>query len=251
MRERERALGLCCPVMARLIEAAGPCTWELRADLPPFQTLARAIAHQQLNGVAAESIFARFKALYAPAPFPEPSAIAKTSDAVLRATGLSFAKIRALRDLAEKVSTGIVPTTEELHALENETIIERLTQVRGIGRWTVEMLLMFQLGRPDVLPVDDFGVCNGFRLAYGLKGMPRPQALAEFGLRWAPHRSLASWYLWRASELHRAQKLPRSGRAPRVALRLQRIKVAALKKARRPVRRKQTAKKKTRKRHGR
>ena len=95
MRERERALGLCCPVMARLIEAAGPCTWELRADLPPFQTLARAIAHQQLNGVAAESIFARFKALYAPAPFPEPAAIAKTSDAALRATGLSFAKIRA------------------------------------------------------------------------------------------------------------------------------------------------------------
>ena len=248
MRERERALGMCCPVMARLIEAAGPCTWELRADLPPFQTLARAIAHQQLNGVAAESIFSRFKALYAPAPFPEPSAIAKTSDAALRATGLSFAKIRALRDLAEKVSTGIVPTTEELHALENEMIIERLTQVRGIGRWTVEMLLMFQLGRPDILPVDDFGVCNGFRLAYGLKGMPRPRALAEFGLRWAPHRSLASWYLWRASELARAQKLPRAGRAPRVALRLQRAKVAVAKKARRPARRKQTAKKKTRKR---
>jgi DNA-3-methyladenine glycosylase II len=250
MRERERALGECCPVMARLIEAAGPCTWELRDDLPPFQTLARAIAHQQLNGIAAERIFGRFKALYAPAEFPEPGALAQTSDEKLRATGLSFAKIRALRDLAEKVASGIVPSTAELHTLENEVIIERLTQVRGIGRWTVEMLLMFQLGRPDVLPVDDFGVCNGFRLAYGLKGMPRPRALAEYGARWSPHRSLASWYLWRASELHRDKRLPRAGRAPRVALRLQRIKAAAAKKrakAKPPARRKPKAKAKHRK----
>ncbi len=245
MRERERALGECCPVMARLIAAAGPCTWELRADLPPFETLARAIAHQQLHGIAAERIFGRFKALFAPAAFPEPAALAATPDSALRATGLSFAKIRAIRDLADKVASGVVPTTAELHALENEAIIERLTQVRGIGRWTVEMLLMFQLGRPDVLPVDDFGVCNGFRLAYGLKGMPRPRALAEFGARWAPHRSLASWYLWRASELARDKKLPRAGRAPRVALKLQRLKAAAarkLKKAKRPARRKPKAK---------
>jgi DNA-3-methyladenine glycosylase II len=219
LRQRERALAACCPVMARLIEAVGPCTWELRADLPPFQTLARAIAHQQLNGVAAERIYARFKALYAPAPFPEPEQLLATPEAALRATGLSFAKIAALRDLASKVASGVVPSTEELHALESDAIIERLTQVRGIGRWTVEMLLMFQLGRPDILPVDDFGVCNGFRLTYGLKGMPRPRALAEFGARWSPNRSLASWYLWRAVELHRVEKLPRAGRPPRVALR--------------------------------
>jgi len=227
LRQRERALAACCPVMGRLIEAAGPCTWELRADLPPFPTLARAIAHQQLNGVAAESIFARFKALYAPAAFPEPAQLLATPEATLRATGLSYAKIAALRDLASKVAAGVVPTTDELHALDSEAIIERLTQVRGIGRWTVEMLLMFQLGRPDVLPVDDFGVCNGFRLTYGLKAMPRPRALAEFGARWAPNRSLAAWYLWRAIELHRAKKLPpREGRAPRVALRVKRAKPA-------------------------
>jgi DNA-3-methyladenine glycosylase II len=226
MRKRERALASSCPVMARLIEAVGPCNWELRADLPPFQTLARAIAHQQLNGIAAETIFSRFKALYAPASFPEPTALLATPEATLRATGLSFAKIAALRDLAEKVHAGIVPTTQEMHALDDMAIIERITQVRGIGRWTVEMLLMFQLGRPDVLPVDDFGVCNGFRLAYGLKGMPRPRALAEFGARWAPHRSLAAWYLWRAVELHRDKKLPRAGRPPRVALRMKRAKMA-------------------------
>jgi hypothetical protein len=115
--------------------------------------------------------------------------------------GLSFAKIRAMRDLAEKVAAGVVPNTEQLHTLDSDAIIKRITQVRGIGRWTVEMLLIFQLGRPDVLPVDDFGVCNGFRLVYGLKGMPRPRALAEFGARWAPQRSLAAWYLWRAVEL--------------------------------------------------
>jgi DNA-3-methyladenine glycosylase II len=247
LRRRERALAACDPVMARLIAAAGPCKWEPKVELRPFETLARAIAHQQLNGIAAERIFARFKALYAPAPFPEPAAVLATTDDALRATGLSFAKIRAVRDLAEKVAGGVVPTTEELHALESDAIIERITQVRGIGRWTVEMLLIFQLGRPDVLPVDDFGVCNGFRLVYGLKGMPRPRALAEFGARWAPHRSLASWYLWRAVELARAKKLPSAGRAPRVAIRQKRAKPAPRKTAKRSVRRKTARTKRLRK----
>jgi DNA-3-methyladenine glycosylase II len=233
MRRRERALAARDPVMARLIAAAGPCKWEPQGEILPFETLARAITHQQLNGVAAQRIFTRFKALFAPAAFPEPQAVIAMPDAALRAAGLSFAKIRALRDLAEKVVAGVVPTTEQLHTLDSEVIIERLTQVRGIGRWTAEMLLMFQLGRPDVLPVDDFGVCNGFRLVYGLKGMPRPRALAEFGARWAPHRSLASWYLWRAVDLARAKKLPSAGRAPRVAVRLKRVAAAAAKAARR------------------
>jgi DNA-3-methyladenine glycosylase II len=246
LRQRERALAESCPVMARLVKAVGPCTWELRADLPPFQTLARAIAHQQLNGIAAETIFSRFKALYAPAPFPEPAQLLATPEATLRATGLSFAKITALRDLAGKVASGVVPTTAEMHALEDGAIIERITQVRGIGRWTVEMLLMFQLGRPDVLPIDDFGVCNGFRLAYGLKGMPRPRALAEFGARWAPQRSLAAWYLWRAVDLHRDEKLPQAGRPPRVALRVKRAKAAAKgRRARKSAARKSTAHKAT------
>jgi DNA-3-methyladenine glycosylase II len=166
-----------------------------------------------------------------------------TPEAALRTAGLSFAKIRAIRDLAEKVAAGVVPTTEQLHTLESDAIIERITQVRGIGRWTVEMLLMFQLGRPDVLPVDDFGVCNGFRLLYGLKGMPRPRALAEFGERWAPHRSLASWYLWRAVDLAREKRLPSGGRAPRIAIRLTRAPSPAKKPAKRPVRRKRAGKK--------
>ena len=190
MRQRERDLAARDPVMARLIAAAGPCTWEPQLEILPFETLARAIAHQQLNGIAAESIFSRFKALYAPARFPEPAAVLATPEAALRAAGFPLPRSARFSDLAEKVAAGVVPTTEQLHALDSDAIIERITQVRGIGRWTVEMLLMFQLGRPDVLPVDDFGVCNGFRLLYGLKGMPRPRALAEFGERWAPHRSL-------------------------------------------------------------
>ncbi len=218
MRKRERALAGLDPVMARLITAAGPCTVEPQLDQPPFEALASAIAHQQLNGAVAKRILARFTALYAPAQFPGPAAVVATADEALRAAGFSYAKIRALRDLAEKVIAGVVPAAAELHTLDDDTIIERITQVRGIGRWTVEMMLMFRLGRPDILPVDDFGVCNGFRLAYGLKGMPRPRALAEFGVRWAPHRSLAAWYLWRAVDLAREKQLPRAGRAPKVAL---------------------------------
>lgn len=218
MRRRERALANCDPVMARLIDAAGPCRIETALERPPFETLASAIAHQQLNGVVAKRILARFTALYAPAEFPEPAAVAATADEALRGAGFSRSKVIALRDLAEKVIGGTVPTVAEMHALDNDVIVERITQVRGIGRWTVEMMLMFHLGRPDVLPVDDFGVCNGFRLAYGLKGMPRPRALAEFGARWAPHRSVAAWYLWRAVDLAREKKLPRAGRAPRIAL---------------------------------
>jgi DNA-3-methyladenine glycosylase II len=139
-------------------------------------------------------------------------------DARLRAVGFSFAKIKSLKDLAAKAIEGIVPSGDELSLLTDAEIIERLTAVRGIGRWTVEMLLMFQMQRPDVLPVDDFGVRTGFRLAYGLKGMPTPKALAEFGERWKPHRSIAAWYLWRAVELARLGSLPRCRRPPRIAL---------------------------------
>ena len=144
----------------------------------------------------------------------------QTPDAKMRAVGLSFAKIASIKDLAAKTIEGIVPPQEILHTLENEEIIERITRVRGIGRWTVEMMLMFRLGRPDILPVDDFGVRNGFRLAYGLRGMPTPRALAEYGARWAPYRSVAAWYLWRAVDLHRDGKLP----APPVPTRIKLVK---------------------------
>ena len=217
MRARERRLAATCTTMGRLIAAAGPCDMLPTPGFSPFQALARAITHQQLNGTAAQSIYNRLVALYSPADFPAPAQLLASSDAQLRACGLSFAKIAALRDLARRVEDGTVPTGEAMQALPDEEIIERVTQVRGIGRWTVEMMLMFQLGRGDVLPVGDFGVCAGFRLAYGLRRMPRPRALAEYGELWAPHRSIAAWYLWRAVDLARDGRLPRPGRAPRVA----------------------------------
>src|SRR6185312_13051333 len=134
-----------------------------------------------------------------------------------------------------KTLEGVVPDRETLLSLGDAEIVEQLTQVRGIGRWTVEMMLMFQLGRPDILPVDDFGVRNGFRLAYGLRKMPHPKALALFGERWSPHRSAAAWYLWRAVELHRAGTLPAPAertKLPRIAKRLRRVAKRLRKKVR-------------------
>jgi DNA-3-methyladenine glycosylase II len=201
-------LGNVDPVMRRLIAATGPFAIEAREDHCPYEALARAIAHQQLNGKAAQSILNRFVTTCGRGIFPTPQGLLALEDAALRASGFSFSKIAALRDLATKTLSGIVPVRDALHTLGDLEIIERLTAVRGIGRWTVEMLLMFQLRRPDVLPVDDFGVRHGFQLAYGLKKMPPPKVLAMFGERWAPHRSAAAWYLWRAVDLSRAGRLP-------------------------------------------
>lgn len=205
----------CDPVMAALIRAGGPYRLAVQSAYSPFESLARAITHQQLNGVAANRILSRFIALFGDGDFPEPAAVIARPDHELRAVGLSFAKIASLKDLAAKATSGVVPDSAALTSLGDGEIIERLTQVRGIGRWTVEMLLMFQLGRRDVLPVDDFGVRNGFRLAYALRGMPTPRALAAFGERWAPHRTVAAWYLWRAVELARDGKLPAPVAKPR------------------------------------
>jgi len=207
------------PVMAALIEAALPFRLEPRADRAPFEALVRAIAHQQLHGAAAECILARFIELFADTSFPLPQQVLDAPDAQLRSAGFSYAKIAALKDLASKTLAGVVPAAIELATLTDSQIIERLTAVRGIGRWTVEMLLLFQLQRPDVLPADDFGVRNGFRLAYGLAELPTPRALTEFGERWKPHRSMAAWYLWRAVELSRQDRLPGRLRVPRVPTR--------------------------------
>jgi DNA-3-methyladenine glycosylase II len=226
----KRRLAKVDPVLANLVRAAGRFAHEPNAEHTPFHALARAIAHQQLNGTAAESIFGRFCGLYssdgATVALLEAQLVLDTPDDRLRSVGLSFAKIASIKDLARKTLDGVVPTYEILSTLADEDIIERLTQVRGIGRWTVEMLLMFRLGRPDILPVTDFGVCNGFRLAYGLRGMPNPKALAEFGARWAPYRSVAAWYLWRAVDLHRAGKLPPPPIATRIKLVKKKRKVA-------------------------
>jgi DNA-3-methyladenine glycosylase II len=235
-----RRLAKADPVLANLIRAAGKYTVTPSTEHTPFHALARAIAHQQLNGTAAESIFGRFVALYSAAgqaALLEAELVLETPDDKLRAVGLSFAKIAGIKDLARKTLEGVVPPYEILNTMADEEIIERLTQVRGIGRWTVEMLLMFRLGRPDILPVDDFGVRNGFRLAYGLRGMPTTRALAEYGERWAPYRSVAAWYLWRAVDLHKAGKLPPPAIKTRIKLVKKKVAVKAAKKVIRRARR--------------
>ena len=207
-------------VMAGLIRAVGPYALEPPEEVHPFQALAQAIAHQQLNGTAANTILRRLTESCGQGSFPTPRCVLDASVASLRAAGFSFAKVAALKDLAAKTLEAVVPDHGALAALPDEEIVARLTQVRGIGRWTVEMLLMFRLGRPDVLPVDDFGVRAGFRAAYGLKSLPHVRALAAFGERWKPYRSAAAWYLWRALELQRAGTLP----APAERIRLPRVK---------------------------
>ena len=206
------------PIMARLIEKAVRYEPDVRLKQTPFEVLARAIAHQQLHATAANNILKRFVALFDGAEFPLPQHVVDTEEARLRAVGFSYAKVAALKDLATKALAGIVPTREVLDSLSDEEIIERLTEVRGIGRWTVEMLLMFNMQRPDILPVDDFGIRNGFRLAYGLKGMPKPKALAEFGERWKPFRTIAAWYLWRANDLAKQNLLAKPRNPPRLEL---------------------------------
>ncbi len=196
------------PVLAGLIRAVGPCQLAAEEDCHPFQTLARAIAHQQLNGIAANTILKRLVDSCGGGVFPSPAQLLAASAESLRAAGFSFAKVAALRDLAAKTLAEVVPDAATLRRLDDAEIIARLTQVRGIGRWTVEMLLVFQLRRPDVLPVDDFGVRSGFRAAYGLARLPRPRVLAAWGERWKPYRTTAAWYLWRALELKRAGTLP-------------------------------------------
>jgi DNA-3-methyladenine glycosylase II len=206
--EALRHLAAADLTMARLIRAAEPCAIRPQRR-SPFEALVRAVAHQQLNGKAADTITRRFLDLFPGCRFPTPLQVEMMDEALIRAAGFSGAKVRAIRDIAAKAREGIVPERRILARLNDEGIVERLTQCRGVGRWTVEMFLMFTLARPDVLPVDDFGVRNGFQLAYGLPEMPRPRELLEFGDRWRPYRTTASWYLWRAVDLSRSDKAMR------------------------------------------
>jgi DNA-3-methyladenine glycosylase II len=193
-------LSMMDPVMRRLIREVGPFTLTPRSKRSPFESLARAIAYQQLHDKAAESILRRFVALFPTKRFPQPKDLLAMNEKAIRGAGFSQAKVAALRDLAAKTLDGTVPTGAMVRKLDDEAIIERLVAVRGIGRWTVEMLLIFQLGRPDVLPVDDFGVRNGFRIAYGRRSMPMPKEVRRYGERWKPYRTAAAWYLWRAAD---------------------------------------------------
>lgn len=192
-----------CGTMHRLIREHGDCKLVPDPRRSPFESLVRAVAHQQLNGTAAESILRRFRALFPGRRFPGPADLATISDDALRAAGFSRAKIASLRDIAEKTLSGIVPTSRTIAGMSDEEIVARLTQVRGVGRWTVEMMLIFNLGRADVWPVDDFGVRNGYRIAFNLPAMPSAKELQVLGERWRPHRTTAAWYLWRAAEAAR------------------------------------------------
>jgi DNA-3-methyladenine glycosylase II len=187
------------PVMRRLIREHGKCALTPEKHRSPFQSLVQAVAHQQLNGTAANTILTRFKKLFPKRRFPRPEDLADVTDKQIRACGFSFAKIKAIRDIAEKTMAGVVPASRQIVKLSDDEIITRLTEVRGVGRWTVEMLLIFQLGRTDVLPADDFGVRTGFRHAYKKREMPKVKELLAFGERWRPHRTTAAWYLWQAA----------------------------------------------------
>jgi DNA-3-methyladenine glycosylase II len=194
--------------LAALIERAGPFTLRLDPAPSPFESLLESILYQQLNGKAAATIHARVRAYYGGDPAPQ--LLLDTPDEILRAAGVSGNKSRALKDLAARTLDGTVPTHAAIRKMSDAEILERLTQVRGIGPWTVEMLLIFRLGRPDVLPVSDYGVRKGFALTFqrvpkarplAAEDLPKPEVLLKRGKRWAPFRSVASWYLWRACDL--------------------------------------------------
>jgi DNA-3-methyladenine glycosylase II len=172
----------------------------------PFDALAESIAYQQLSGKAAATIWGRVRALFGKRKWLDPEAVLKTPDEKLRAAGLSRSKVAALKDLAAKTIDGTVPSRRELVRMTDEEIIERLTKVRGIGRWTVEMLLLFDLGRLDVWPVADYGVQKGFAKTFGKRKLPTPKQFAKIGDKWRPYRSVAAWYFWRALDAPTAEK---------------------------------------------
>lgn len=187
--------------LASVIKRAGAFTHRPEKMESPFQALFRAIVYQQLSGKAASTIMGRVMAHYPTRRSFKPAAVLATPDAKLRAAGMSNAKVAAVKDLSAKTIDGTVPTLARLAKMSDEEIISRLVQVRGIGVWSVEMLLIFRLGRPDVLPVSDLGVRKGFMLTYGLDELPAPKELLAHGECWRPYRSVASWYMWRAVDL--------------------------------------------------
>ncbi|MGA8035632.1 MAG: hypothetical protein WA823_03250 [Candidatus Acidiferrales bacterium] len=186
--------------LARLIEKNGEFKFQLDTCDSVYESLLEAIVYQSISGKAAAKIYSRIKALGFEGRCPTPQQILATPIRALREAGLSGAKATAMHDLAQKTLDGVVPTLDAAHALTDEELVERLITVRGIGAWTVEMFLIFRLGRPDVLPIHDYGVQKGYALTYGKRFIPKPRELAAFGERWRPYRSIASWYMWRAVE---------------------------------------------------
>ena len=199
--DSERAhqlLSATSPRMVELIARSRRYNITPTISIRPFDALAESIAYQQLSGKAAATIFGRVRALYPKAKWLDPEKVLATADEKLCAAGLSRAKTAAIKDLAAKTIDGAVPSGRALLRMSDDEIIARLTQVRGIGRWTVEMLLLFDLGRPDVWPVDDYGVRKGFAKTFGKRKLPTPKQLMKIGEKWRPYRSVAAWYFWRA-----------------------------------------------------
>ncbi|MDX2015081.1 MAG: DNA-3-methyladenine glycosylase 2 family protein [Myxococcaceae bacterium] len=201
LRAAEAALVKADRRFALIVRRAGPCRLERAKQFRPFEALLTSITHQQLSGKAAQTILGRVKERLASGAFPTPEHVQQARLPVLRACGLSGNKALALKDLAAKTLDGTVPTARELHRLDDEAIIERLTAVRGVGRWTVEMMLMFRLGRLDVMPVDDLGVRKGFSVLAKLNGVIAPKALRLEAERWRPWRTVAAWYCWRVLDV--------------------------------------------------
>jgi len=197
------------PKMGQLVRELPPCGFKRARGMSPYQSLVRAVAHQQLHAGAAERILGRLTALTPGPLFPSPEELLALPEGALRAVGFSTAKALALRDIAAKTLEGVVPSLRQLARLDDETIIQHLTAVRGVGRWTAEILLI-RLGRADVLPSDDFGLRSGFRATYGGKLLPTPLKLRAFGERWRPYRTVASWYLWRAADRARPRPAAKS-----------------------------------------
>lgn len=185
------------PDWARLVATIGPCLHQPKPAREPYEALVRAIAYQQLHARAGDAIVARLLALFPEQVFPSPEQLLASDISVLRGCGFSASKIATLHGIAAATLDGTVPGYREAQTMDDQTLIERLTRLRGIGRWTVEMLLIYTLERADILPADDFGVRDGYRRLKGLSDAPKPRAMSDLGAAWSPHRTAAAWYLWR------------------------------------------------------
>lgn len=203
-----KSIGHLCTVDSVLgshIARIGPCQLKPDKRRSPFQALVQAVAHQQLNGKAANTILQRFVALYPHGNFPTPEEVDRTHLRRITGAGLSRAKAAYIKEIARSALSGLVPSRNKIEDLTDDEIIARLTQIKGVGRWTVEMVLIFSLGRPDVLPAHDFGIRNGFAVIYRKRKLPTPNQVLDHGRRWSPHRTTAAWYLWRAVDLRKSQ----------------------------------------------
>jgi DNA-3-methyladenine glycosylase II len=205
-RRAEKHLSEIDRRMARIIAAQGKCALVPYWERSPYESLVRAVAYQQLHGRAAAAILGRLVDKFAPHAFPSPEDLVSADSQELRSLGFSLAKVSTIQGIARGTLDGVVPGRDEAAALSDEELIERLTQLRGIGRWTVEMLLIFTLGRLDVMPVDDYGVKAGLQALYKLKAFPKRHDFARLTEKWQPYRSIGAWYLWRVADGLKKQK---------------------------------------------